>query len=79
MGPHRKDRSRLTRHGFCLRSLLSFDFHCFILDHLAWKLVFGFAMGGNFLQRETLLIQAAFGAQFRKLPDLWQVRRLIGA
>lgn len=27
-------------------------------------------MGGNFLQRETLLIQAAFGAQFRKLSDL---------
>lgn len=58
---------------------MSFDFHCFILHYLAWKLVFGFTMGGNFLQREILLIQAVFGAQFRKLPDLWQVRKLIGA
>ena len=41
------------------------------------EMVFGFAMGSNFLQRETLLIQAAFGAKFRK-SDLWQVRKLIG-
>lgn len=58
---------------------MRFDFHFFILNQLAWKLVFGFAMGSNFLPRETLLIQAVFGAQFRKLPDLWQVRKLIGA
>ncbi|WP_150294438.1 hypothetical protein [Pseudomonas extremaustralis] len=36
-----------------------------------------FAMDGNFLQRETLLIQSAFGAQFRKLSDLWLVQKLI--
>ncbi|NNA42889.1 hypothetical protein HBO18_02020 [Pseudomonas lactis] len=58
---------------------MSFDFNCFVLQHLAWKLVFVFAMGGNFLQREALLIQAGFGAWFRKLSDLRQVRKLIGA
>ncbi|MFL9674541.1 hypothetical protein [Pseudomonas sp. 2822-17] len=57
---------------------MSFDFHCFVLHYLAWKLVLGFTMDGNFLQRGTLLIQAVFGAQFRKSLDFWQTRKFIG-
>jgi len=52
--------------------------HCFILHpwHGNWSSVLPWAAISC---SETLLIQAAFGAQFRKLSDLWQVRKLIGA